>query len=128
MDKFKSNNVTEVPTDSVPKPPKKCDQCESEADVLSITVYDEMGQTHTGVFANYGNKKNGVLKLKDGYTYAHWNAACAKHYVKCREDSQSRLLREHWVKSGKPRTKEECLKAMYKINPGMAKLVGRKFS
>ena len=122
MDKFKSETLTEVPTSKIPPVPKKCDQCENDSDLITITVYDERGQTHTGAFSEYGYKKNGN-HLKDGYTYAHWNSVCSEH--KRKDEAHTKLLHDHWVKAGKPRTREECLRAMYKINPAMARIVSR---
>jgi len=126
MSKF----TAEVPTSSVPAPPKQCEVCIQPVDVLKLTVYDERGQTHTGPFSDFGYKKGEILHLKDQYTYANWLGLCTDCHTfdgkrKIKDKKHSELLKEHWIKAGSPKTKEECMAAMYKINPGMARLIGR---
>ncbi len=99
----KYNSGSEIPTVSVPAPPKKCG-CGQEVDILSITVYDDMGQTHTGYFSKFGYRKShgtgkSTLHMKGDYTYAHWNGFCAT----CHEnptDWRRKLLKSHFISLG----------------------------
>ena len=93
---FKGRN--EIPVASVPKPPNNCD-CGKLTDVLSITVYDDRGQTHAGPFSKYGYKKSTGQKTSDytlhllgDYTYAHWTGLCTDCHTKIKPDWREVLI------------------------------------
>lgn len=51
---------------------------------------------------------------------------CVKCFYKAmKEDPMRDLLRSEWERIGKPRTRDECMETMRRINPLMARLIGR---
>lgn len=125
---FKGRN--EIPTATVPNPPTQCN-CGNPVDFVSLSVYDDRGQVHTGSFSDYGYKKgNGSggrsLHLKGDYTYAHWNGVCSGCHVNP-ADWRRELLKENFIsleiRQDENGWKGPCMDAMKRMAFG--KLVGR---